>query len=93
LRDLFSKDNIILDFFSVKPDKPIMESLIFTTEEALDEIRRMADGAGVTIPDALRRAGVSRVTWWTWVRGRKSPRMRTLAALVSAIEDLAQNRP
>jgi predicted transcriptional regulator len=88
---LLPSRNIILDFFSASPDKPIMGSLIFRTGEALDELQKMLDEAGLRRADVLAEAGVSRVTWWRWRRGM-SPNIESLNSILRAIEKLSAGR-
>jgi hypothetical protein len=52
------------------------------------ELENMAETHGVDIQRALQVAGVHRVTWFRWRKGRGA-RIKTIWAVQSAIKSLA----
>lgn len=49
------------------------------------EIQARADALGIPIAELLKRAGISRVTWWRWSTGRFQPRAGTVERIEAVL--------
>lgn len=58
----------------------------------VNDLEALATAADVSLPVALKRAGVSSTTYWRWRHEGREPLNRTIRKVRAAIDELAADR-